>query len=334
MTFVYYEYIICISQVIQINFKGESGMSIKEISYQSNNGRDTIKAWSYSPLDEPKGIIQIIHGYGEHSRRYLHMINKFQDAGFVVYADDHLGHGKTGVDNGTLGDPHSNGYMTYVKDEKSLHDIAVKEYPGIPYFIFGHSWGSLLARAYAAHYGEDITGLMLCGLCSQWDACVQAFEDPDFKAAYENDPYQSSAEWFAKVFANMTARIENPNSDADWIANDPRVVRDHAGDMFNTFDTTLELVWDFVQIYHFVESDDWAPMVPPRLPVYLISGDQDPCGNYGEGLYHVANLLANSGNPVAVKAYSGYRHEIHNELSIRDDVEAGLINFIMDVLAE
>ena len=132
----------------------------------------------------------------------------------------------------------------------------------------------------------------------------------------------------------MTDRIENPNSAADWIANDPRGVADHAGDMLNTFDTTIELPWDFVQLYHFIESDEWAPMVPSRIPVYLISGDQDPCGNYGEGLYHVANLLANSGNKTQVKAYSGYRHEIHNELDIRDEVEDGLIAFMEHVLGQ
>lgn len=308
-------------------------MSIKEISFNLANGRDVIKAWAYSPLGKPRAVIQLIHGYGEHSRRYLHMISKFQEAGFVVYADDHLGHGKTGVDGGTLGDPHSGGYMTYLKDEKSLHDIAVADYPDIPYFVFGHSWGSMLARAYAAHYGEDIVGLMLCGLCSQWKGCEDAYVNEEFNAAYKEDPYQPAEEWFAKVFSGMTDRIENPNSPSDWIANNPDIVADHAGDMFNTFNTTLELPWDFVQLYHFIESDEWAPMVPSKIPVYLISGDQDPCGNYGEGLYHVANLLANSGNKTYVKAYSGYRHEIHNELELRDEVEAGLIAFMDRVLA-
>ena len=308
-------------------------MSIREISFPSANGRDTIKAWSYSPLGEPKGVIQLIHGYGEHSRRYLHMISKFNQAGYVVFADDHLGHGKTGVDGGTLGDPHSGGYMTYLKDEKSLHDIAKEAYPELPYFVFGHSWGSMLARAYAAFYGEDLKGLMLCGLCSQWKGCEVEYNDPEFKAAYEADPYQPAGAWFDKVFSGMTDRVENPNGPADWIANDPCIVADHAGDMFNTFDTTLELAYDFVQLYHFIESDEWAPMVPKSIPCYLISGDQDPCGNYGEGLYHVANLLANSGHKISVKAYSGYRHEIHNELDLRDEVEAGLIKFMDDILA-
>lgn len=309
-------------------------MSIREINFPSANGRDTVKAWAYTPLCKPRGVIQLIHGYGEHSRRYLHMISKFQAAGFAVVADDHIGHGKTGYDAGTLGDPHSGGYMTYLKDEKSLHDIAVRMFPDIPYMVFGHSWGSMLARGYAAYYGDDITALMLCGLCSQWKGCEVGYEDPAFKAAYEADPYQPAGEWFNKIFSDMTARVENPNGAADWIANDPDVVADHAGDMFNTFDTTIELVWDFVQLYHFIESDEWAHMVPSRIPVYLISGDQDPCGNYGEGLYHVANLLANSGNKTKVRAYTGYRHEIHNELNLRDEVEAGLISFIEEVLAK
>ena len=260
------------------------------------------------------------------------MISKFQAAGFVVYADDHIGHGKTGYDSGTLGDPHSGGYMTYLKDEKALHDIAVRDYPELPYFVFGHSWGSMLGRAYAALYGEDLRGLMLCGLVSQFKGCEAELHDPGIKAAVEADPYQSSGVWFAKVFRDMTSRVEHPICDADWIACNPDIVSDHAGDMFNTFDVTLELVWDLVELYGFIERPKWAAMVPSSLPVYLISGDQDPCGNYGEGLYHVANLLAESGNKVKVKAYSGYRHEIHNELELRDEVEAGLVDFVNGIL--
>ena len=308
-------------------------MSIREISFPSANGRDTIKAWAYTPLGKPRAVLQLIHGFGEHSRRYLHMISKFQAAGFVVYADDHIGHGKTGYDGGTLGNPHSGGYMTYLKDEKSLHDIARADYPQLPYFVFGHSWGSMLGRAYAALYGEDLAGLMLCGLVSQFKGCELEYDDPSIRAALAADPYQPSGEWFGKVFTGMTDRIESPNGPADWIAVNPDIVADHGGDMFNTFDTTLELVWDLVELYHFIENPEWAAMVPSGLPVYLISGDQDPCGNYGEGLYHVANLLAESGNRVSVKAYSGYRHEIHNELELRDEVEAGLISFAEGVLA-
>ncbi len=302
-------------------------MAIHEISFPSANGRDTVKAWSYTPLGKAKAVIQLIHGYGEHTRRYLHMINAFLQAGYAVYADDHIGHGKTGVDSGTLGDPHSRGYQTYLKDEKSLHDIAVRDFPDLPYLIFGHSWGSMLARGYAALYGDDIKAVMLCGVCSQMKGCEAGLRDKAFEEAYRSDPDQPVGEWFGKIFLDMTERVENPNGPADWIASDPRIVADHASDPFNCFDTTLELLYDLVALYGFIENDEWAGRVPSRIPFYLIAGDEDPCGNYGEGLYHVANLLARSGNHVQVKAYPGYRHEIHNEIALRDEVEAGLIRF-------
>ena len=184
--------------------------------------------------------------------------------------------------------------MTYLRDEKYLHDIAHMAYLDLPFFVFGHSWGSMLGRAYAALYGDDLAGLMLCGLVSQFKGCEIEYNDPAIRAA--------------------------------------DIVADHAGDPFNTFDTTLELVWDLVELYHFIESPEWAEKVPSAVPVYLISGDQDPCGNYGEGLYHVANLLAESGNKVSVKAYSGYRHEIHNELELRDEVEEGLVDFVNETI--
>lgn len=308
-------------------------MSIQEINFASANGRDSVRAWAYTPLGTPRAIIQLIHGFGEHSRRYLHMISKFQAAGFVVYADDHIGHGKTGFDIGSLGDPHSIDYNTYIKDEHQLHDIATQAYPNIPYCVFGHSWGSMIARGYAAQYGQDISALILCGVVSQMKGCDLALNNESFNASYDNDPYQSASEWMPEVFLNMTERFESVSSPNDWIANDNRVVQDHAADPFNTFDVTLQLLWDFVQLYGFIENNDWAKLVPSNIPVYLIAGDQDPCGNYGEGLYHTANMLAQNGNPVSVKAYSGYRHEIHNELDLRDEVEDGVVNFLNQTLS-
>ena len=99
----------------------------------------------------------------------------------------------------------------------------------------------MLGRAYAALYGDDLAGLMLCGLVSQFKGCEIEYNDPAIRAAVAADPYQPSGEWFGKVFLGMTDRIENPNGPADWIAVNPDIVADHAGDPFNTFDTTLEL---------------------------------------------------------------------------------------------
>ena len=70
---------------------------LHEVNFLSYNKRDQVQGWIYVPAARPKGIVQIIHGFGEHSRRYLHMIVKFMDAGYIVAADDHVGHGKTAM---------------------------------------------------------------------------------------------------------------------------------------------------------------------------------------------------------------------------------------------
>lgn len=311
-------------------------MSISELSFASSNGRDTVKGWIYTPLDKPRAVVQLIHGFGEHSRRYLHMIDKFTEAGFVVAADDHIAHGKTGYDAGTLGDPGTvglDGYLVYLKDERSLHDIAAERFPGVPYFMFGHSWGSMLARGYAALYGEDLAGLMLCGVVSQVPGIEELLGDKDFEALIaKGQGGVSGLSWMLRAFSTFCERIAEPISPNDWIANDPRVVADHAGDPFNCFNTNAQLIYDFCALYRFTEDDAWAGMVPARLPVYLTAGDCDPCGNYGEGLYHVANRLAATGHSIKVKAYGGYRHEINNMRETREDVESCLVSFIDSVL--
>ena len=71
-----------------------------------------------------------------------------------------------------------------------------------------------------------------------------------------------------------------------------------------------------------------AEKVPVKLPIYNIAGDQDPVGNYGEGVYQVTNWLYQTGHTVKTKLYSGYRHEIHNYAAIKDEVEAGIVAFM------
>lgn len=85
-------------------------MAIHEKSFTSFNEKDTIKAWIYTPIRKPRGVVQLVHGFGENSRRYLHMILMLNEAGFVVAADDHVGHGKTAYDSGNWSDWGDKGY--------------------------------------------------------------------------------------------------------------------------------------------------------------------------------------------------------------------------------
>jgi alpha-beta hydrolase superfamily lysophospholipase len=284
----------------------------------------------YTPIRKPQGIVQVVHGLGEHSRRYLHLILALNEAGFVVCADDHVGHGKTAADSDTWGDYGSRGFLTTTEDEKALHDLAAGEFPGLPFVMFGHSWGSMIARSFAARYGALLAGLVICGTCGIMEGLEASAKELkaliDAGKGSERDP-----QFLAKLFGGWTSRYENPKGPSDWISADPDVVADHGADPFNNLRSapTNQANYDLAMLVDSISGLQWAEKVPRELPIYNIAGDQDPVGNYGEGVYAAANWLALTGHRrVVTKLYSGHRHEIHNDRDIREEVTGGIINFI------
>lgn len=304
-------------------------MAIHEVEFQSFNEKDTIKAWIYTPIRKPRGIVQIVHGFGEHSRRYLHMILTLNEAGFIVAADDHVGHGKTAYDSGNWTDWGDKGYMTMAEDEHKLRKIVEEKFPGLPYFMFGHSMGSMILRGYATKYSDGLSGIILCGTSGNLAHLKEVSHELKARIDQGNGEVVDD-KYLRDLFGWMTERIENPNTPNDWIAGDPDIVADHANDPFNNFEATpnIRSLYYFVQMMETINGTEWAEKIPKSIPFYNIAGDQDPVGLYGEGVYAVSNWLAETGHYVETKLYSGYRHEIHNYRDIRDEVEQGIVDFI------
>lgn len=301
---------------------------LHEVKFQSYNERDEVYGWIYVPAAKPKGIIQIIHGFGEHSRRYLHMIVKFMDAGYIVAADDHVGHGKTALENDHWGDWGDKGFHTMMEDEHTLTEIVSEKYPGLPYFLFGHSMGSFITRDYAAKYGDDLAGITICGTTGVFRGAKEAGALLE-KAVAEGRGEESDPALLGSLLGWMCERCGEVSIGNEWICADPFVQRDHAEDPFDAFTkpTTNRALYYFTQMMCSIEGTDWASKVPTALPVYNIGGDQDPVGEYGKGIYEVSNWLVETGHQVTTKVYSGYRHEIHNYAALKDEVEAGIISF-------
>ncbi|MBO7674776.1 MAG: alpha/beta hydrolase, partial [Atopobiaceae bacterium] len=179
---------------------------LHEVRFDSFNGRDKVLGWIYVPACEHRGIVQLVHGFGEHSRRYFHMIVALMDAGFVVAADDHVGHGATAVANDTWGDWGDAGPHTMMEDEKLLHDLVVEKYPDLPYFMFGHSMGSMIARDFSTKYGGVLTGAVYCSTTGKFaGAAARDIVDAAVRAgkAHEADPSYTTA-----LFGGMFGRID------------------------------------------------------------------------------------------------------------------------------
>lgn len=164
-------------------------MAFIEFQFPSANGQDTVWGWKVTPLGSPKAAVQLIHGYGEHSRRYLHMALAFAEAGFAVYADDHIGHGKTGFLANRLGDPCAKTFEDYTTDERALFDRMQQELPDTPKFVLGQSWGSMLARDMVVQIGDALCGLLLTGVVADLPRGEQILSEPNFLADLADHPH-------------------------------------------------------------------------------------------------------------------------------------------------
>lgn len=306
---------------------------LHEFEFPSFNERDQVQAWIYVPAAKPKGIVQIIHGFGEHSRRYLHMIVKFMDAGYIVAADDHVGHGKTAMQNNTWGDWGDKGFHTMMEDEHTLKTLVCEKYPDLPYFLFGHSMGSFIVRDYIAKYGDELAGATMCGTCGIFRGAADA-EKKLAEIVAAGHGKESDPQLAGDLMGWMCERCGDIAIGNEWICADPYVQRDHADDPFDAFTkpTSNQSLYYFTQMMNEISSIQWAEKFPTSLPLYNIGGDQDPVGEYGQGIFEVTNWLCSTGHKVTTKVYSGYRHEIHNYSDLKDEVEKGITDFMDGVL--
>jgi alpha-beta hydrolase superfamily lysophospholipase len=307
---------------------------LHEVSFKSYNQRDDVYGWVYVPAAEPAGIVQLVHGFGEHSRRYLHMIVRFMDAGFIVAADDHVGHGKTAMENDCWGDWGDKGPHTMMEDEHLL-TLKVKEmYPDLPHFMFGHSMGSFIARDYITKYGDELNGVTLCGTSGTFPGLDDGIAYLE-KLIEEGKGLESDQAVGGLVMGWMFARCEEGVTlGNEWICHDPFVQKDHAEDPFDAFTkpTSNRSFLDFCRMIEQITGPEWAAKVPHELPIYNIGGDQDPVGQYGQGVYEVSNWLAAAGCDVRTQLYTGYRHEIHNYDELKEEVEDGIVDFFYEAL--
>ncbi len=307
-------------------------MALYELPFPSANGRDEIQAWLQVPASPPRGVVHIVHGLGEHSRRYLHVISALVDAGFAVVAGDHAGHGATAMRSGIWADAGDEAARVVVEDELMLQARTREILPGLPYVLFGHSWGSMIARAVATAPQAELSGLILGGIAAQMRGIEQTIDrDALADAAHGGQRAEPAPEELVgQLFDGFLERFGEGAGPTAWVALDEDVVADHGRDPFNNFGAPLSarFLQGFVDLYDQANAEEFYTALPTDLPVLILAGDQDPVAHYGEGAYHVANRLHASGHAdVRTRVYPGVRHEVHNEPSTRDDVVQELLTF-------
>lgn len=301
----------------------------KEFQFQSDDGTQ-VHVYNWAPEDTTvKGVVQIAHGMAETAKRYERFAELLTGHGYIVYANDHRGHGKTAgsLENvGYLAD--SEGFDWMVRDVKKLTDLIKGENPDLPLFLFGHSMGSFVSQRYLMLHGNELTGAILSGtngsqaLLHNVGLLAASFDvRKNGRKAHSHQMNKLSFGTFNKAF--------RPNrTEYDWLSRDEEEVDKYINDPYCGGIFTGGFFYDFMKGLKETDKVENVKLVPKTLPIYLCSGDKDPVGNYGKGVKKLHDTYRKVGiQDVSMTLYPGARHEILNETN-RDEVMNNILDWI------
>src|SRR6266852_3379741 len=217
---------------------------------------------------EPRGVVQIAHGLGEHIGRYAELADFLVEDEFVVYGNDHRGHGLTAKLSGSFGDFGPGGFDQLVEDMVSLRVIAKKEHSDKPYILLGHSLGSFAAQQFVLDHSHSIDGLALSG-SGALDGLARLAQSISpgtdlmklMNAGFE--PARTSSDWLSR-----------DNAEVDAFNNDPLCIPSLKPDSMESCLGAFPRLADPRDVRR----------VRDDRPVYILSGGDDPVGQRLEGV--------------------------------------------------
>lgn len=286
-----------------------------EFQYDSRGG-NRIQAFQWTPEGAPTAVIQIVHGITDHAMRYDQFARYLNRKGYLVVAEDHMGHGKTASLGGTRG-YFEGGWDAAVEDVCHLIRRFRGAYPDLPYILLGQSMGSFLVRTILCKYAElGISGAVLCGTAWMPEGVVKAGKaaaDAVCKMAGERKP---SPMLRRLMFGNYNRRVERVRTSHDWLTRDNVIVDAYIADPMCNFPVSAGLIRDMLGGILYNQDRTNLCRMQKDMPVLFLSGGDDPAGSYGQGVHKCAAAFREAGmEQVNVKVYPLGRHEILNEIN-------------------
>ncbi len=283
-----------------------------EKSFISYDGKKVgYREWM--PTTEPKGLVQIAHGMAESTARYDEFAEYLKNRGFLVFGDDHRGHGLT---DGRTGYSDGEMFEDTLKDMATLTKMYKENYPDLPFVIFGHSYGSFLTQAYIERYPENACAAVLCG------------------SAY----LHNASSFFGKIAASLCCAFGKSKKPANFIAKNSFGVynkRCKEGTFISSLVEECEKYdahpdCNFILSYAFYKSffknlaknykKKYYKNVRTDMPMLIISGKDDPVGGYGKLVDKLYDFYKHKVGVERVEKvlYEGVRHELLNDVSKAD----------------
>lgn len=303
-------------------------MQTKDFSFKSATGVCEIHGRQFLPQTQAKAAVAIHHGMAEHMERYADFITYLTSNGVAVFMHDMANHGSSNQNRAELGFfGKKDGWLGLIKDYKTVFECMRKAYPAVKHIAFGHSMGSFVARCFDARYPELSSASVYMGTGGTNDAAGIGIKVADLIAHIKGAHHRS--EFMDKLaFGKYNVKFEKRTS-YDWLTRDQAIVDQYIADPLCGYLFTIKGMADLLHLNTAANSDEWYEKVRKDLPILLISGAEDPVGEYAKGIDEVYNKLLQSGHTaVEEKLYPECRHEVLNELN-KEEVYEDIYSFIM-----
>jgi alpha-beta hydrolase superfamily lysophospholipase len=259
------------------------------------------------PVANPKAVVQIAHGLGEHARRYDQMAATLNKAGFSVYADDHRGHGQTGLNQlenkqiKRLGNLGPGGMAATYKQVADFSKLIKAENPNRPLVLLGHSWGSFIAQKIINKYSDMYDAVILSGSALTMPGYLAT---GDFNKVWKKLPGSTGYEWLSRDVEIQNKFVEDPLT---FLAAAAQVLG----------------VKNSLLMFGKPSKD-----VRRDVPILVQVGEADPIGGEYSNKALVEAYRKNSGiDDIELFVYHECRHEIYNELN-KDAIIEDLVTWV------
>ncbi|EAE2875055.1 alpha/beta hydrolase [Listeria monocytogenes] len=284
----------------------------KQMKLKATDGLD-LHLHIWDEVENPVGVVQIVHGMAEHGARYGVFAERLNEAGYIVVADDHRGFGKSAIDESYLGHlDGETGFQDMIKDEVVVRTYLKETYPGLSYFIFAHSMGSFVIRTFMAQHQVD--GVILSGSGLQPIPLLKMGQIIT-KQRIKKDEMKRSGFLNKLAFWGYNKPF-NENHRFSWLSRDVAIYEAYEKDPFcGPVVGTSGFFHKLFEAVKISQQKETVESVPKDLPILLLSGSDDPVGHFGKDTPKIALALEAAGvEDVTYKIYEDARHELVNEL--------------------
>lgn len=275
--------------------------------------------------DAPKAVVKFIHGMEEYQDRYESFAEYLREAGYTVVTADLRGHGKNAPVLSHIAD--KEGHLRLLEDEEVILDEIHGRWPGMPVILFGHSMGTIIARAFLQKHSEEFHKVVLSGYPNPNGAAGAGIVLTEMIAAVKGGKgYSKMVD--GMVLGPFAKAVPNAVTPQDWLSVNRENVQRYIADPLCGVRFTLGSYNALFHLIRMMDSPENYEEVRKDLPILLISGKEDPCTGGEKGRGDSENRLRRAGfRNLEIVTLDGMRHEILNENG-REDVYLRILDFI------